>query len=164
VRLSRCTTRWVDGVEIWLKAPLPFSEQRRSGVSRDNPPVGNLRLSSESSSSPISFPLTRMSTRSKTKALAAAAAAAEPEPSPPSNGVRSSSRIRRVPASKELEPDANQDTLKRKPRPKPSTSKTAKASVSPPASSSKSRKKAYCLCKGPDDGTPMVQCSECKDW
>ncbi|THH17772.1 hypothetical protein EW146_g3089 [Bondarzewia mesenterica] len=22
----------------------------------------------------------------------------------------------------------------------------------------------YCLCKGPDDGTPMVQCGHCKDW
>jgi len=25
-------------------------------------------------------------------------------------------------------------------------------------------KKAYCVCKQPDDGTPMVHCSECKDW
>jgi hypothetical protein len=25
-------------------------------------------------------------------------------------------------------------------------------------------KKQYCVCKQPDDGTPMVHCSECKDW
>jgi hypothetical protein len=25
-------------------------------------------------------------------------------------------------------------------------------------------KKHYCVCKKPDDGTPMVNCSECKDW
>jgi hypothetical protein len=25
-------------------------------------------------------------------------------------------------------------------------------------------KKEYCICKGVDDGTPMVQCSQCKDW
>ena len=25
-------------------------------------------------------------------------------------------------------------------------------------------KKEYCVCKQPDDGTPMVNCSECKDW
>lgn len=25
-------------------------------------------------------------------------------------------------------------------------------------------KKVYCLCKKPDDGTPMVNCAECKDW
>ena len=25
-------------------------------------------------------------------------------------------------------------------------------------------KKEYCICKRPDDGTPMVSCSECKDW
>lgn len=24
--------------------------------------------------------------------------------------------------------------------------------------------KEYCICKGVDDGTPMVNCSECKDW
>jgi hypothetical protein len=28
----------------------------------------------------------------------------------------------------------------------------------------KSRKREYCVCKQPDDGTPMVRCSECKDW
>lgn len=27
-----------------------------------------------------------------------------------------------------------------------------------------SAKKEYCVCKQPDDGTPMVNCSECKDW
>jgi len=27
-----------------------------------------------------------------------------------------------------------------------------------------SAKKDYCVCKQPDDGTPMVNCSECKDW
>lgn len=26
------------------------------------------------------------------------------------------------------------------------------------------KRKQYCLCKQPDDGTPMVNCSECKDW
>jgi len=25
-------------------------------------------------------------------------------------------------------------------------------------------KKQYCVCKQPDDGTPMVNCTECKDW
>lgn len=25
-------------------------------------------------------------------------------------------------------------------------------------------KKNYCVCKQPDDGTPMVNCSECQDW
>lgn len=25
-------------------------------------------------------------------------------------------------------------------------------------------KKAYCVCRRPDDGTPMVNCSECRDW
>lgn len=25
-------------------------------------------------------------------------------------------------------------------------------------------KKEYCICKQPDDGTPMVNCSECRDW
>lgn len=25
-------------------------------------------------------------------------------------------------------------------------------------------KEEFCLCKGPDDGTPMVQCSCCRDW
>lgn len=25
-------------------------------------------------------------------------------------------------------------------------------------------KKMYCVCKQPDDGTPMVNCSECKNW
>jgi len=27
-----------------------------------------------------------------------------------------------------------------------------------------SAKRDYCVCKQPDDGTPMVNCSECKDW
>lgn len=25
-------------------------------------------------------------------------------------------------------------------------------------------KEEFCVCKGPDDGTPMVQCSCCRDW
>jgi len=25
-------------------------------------------------------------------------------------------------------------------------------------------KEEYCLCKGIDDGTPMVECAECKNW
>ncbi|KZT20099.1 hypothetical protein NEOLEDRAFT_1141182 [Neolentinus lepideus HHB14362 ss-1] len=25
-------------------------------------------------------------------------------------------------------------------------------------------KKVYCMCKGPDDGTPMVACGECEEW
>ena len=24
--------------------------------------------------------------------------------------------------------------------------------------------KTYCLCKKPDDGSPMIHCSQCKDW
>jgi chloramphenicol 3-O-phosphotransferase len=24
--------------------------------------------------------------------------------------------------------------------------------------------KEYCVCRGVDDGTPMVQCAECKNW
>jgi len=27
-----------------------------------------------------------------------------------------------------------------------------------------SAKKVYCICKQPDDGSPMVNCAECKDW
>ena len=36
--------------------------------------------------------------------------------------------------------------------------------VSAKAKPARKGSKAYCLCREPDDGSPMIHCSSCKDW
>ncbi|EGN96782.1 hypothetical protein SERLA73DRAFT_184942 [Serpula lacrymans var. lacrymans S7.3] len=40
-----------------------------------------------------------------------------------------------------------------------------KAKVQPKVKAkSKTKDESYCLCRQPDDGSPMVHCSQCKEW
>ena len=42
--------------------------------------------------------------------------------------------------------------------------KVQKKGPTRPARAKAAAKKVYCLCKQPDDGSPMVNCAECKEW
>jgi hypothetical protein len=93
-----------------------------------------------------------MSTRSKAKAESVSAtvkATAKPQSKRTRNG--------QVPTSEETVDSENKvKSVKKKVAADRKTGKGARGKAK--------ATKEYCVCKGVDDGTPMVNCSECKDW
>jgi hypothetical protein len=92
-----------------------------------------------------------MSTRSRAKA---AVSASNNPTLNVSTSPTTAHRSRRVPSNKIAVDSDRKENLQKNAYGK-SHSKPEKASKA---------KKSYCLCHQPDDGTPMVNCSECKDW
>ena len=93
-----------------------------------------------------------MSTRSKTRSLLKPDAVSD-------NSTKLSSkqgRPRRVSKMSDpnLEKENNKSVLSRGKGKGPASGKVTRVS----------KKMKYCLCKQPDDGTPMVYCTECNDW
>ncbi|KAF8892270.1 hypothetical protein BD779DRAFT_1511945 [Infundibulicybe gibba] len=101
-----------------------------------------------------------MSTRSKTRAaLASTSQVSPPDPPKPQSTARTRPRkpsqttVHATDAP--LEKQDEGPTVPQPPsKPQPPKNKKSKAPI----------KAVYCLCAKGDDGTPMVHCSECKEW
>ncbi|KII87366.1 hypothetical protein PLICRDRAFT_253082 [Plicaturopsis crispa FD-325 SS-3] len=103
-------------------------------------------------------------TRSRTKSEAAKPVSAKPVSSRPTRTTRSGHAISSAPADEAAQSRTEKENKRTKP--KSTTPRVTMSSVMvPPRKTTRATvKKEYCTCRQPDDGTPMVHCSECKDW
>ncbi|KAE9397075.1 hypothetical protein BT96DRAFT_823811 [Gymnopus androsaceus JB14] len=102
-----------------------------------------------------------MSTRTtRSKANSAQNLAAAASPAPPSKTVTKASKVNSK--SQDLDVQAGKENNSVK---VPAAGKsTAQVKGKARATSSTTSDQPFCTCKKGDDGTPMIHCTECKDW
>lgn len=106
----------------------------------------------------LNYSMSTRTTRSKANSAQNPAAAASP--APPSKTVTKASKVNSK--SQDLDVQAGKENNSVK---VPAAGKsTAQVKGKARATSSTTSDQPFCTCKKGDDGTPMIHCTECKDW